>query len=259
LRLAFRKVYYVLLSLRSAAHLTKKISIGGYEAVFHTSNYHELMTVECSVLEGEIGGEREVINYLLSSLNPGDTAFDVGASLGIHTVFMAERIGNSGRVVAFEPEEGSCQKLLANVALNKLTNVLALPVGLGEKHQSIPLYGGGEYCYNLWQKGQEIHQMGEIWPGDEIIQNKSLPLPNLVKIDVEGFEYFVLKGLRKTLLNPACRSVCIEVHLHLLPSGITSEMLLRFMEECGFIRADVLRYPARQACHEFYLKANQTC
>jgi FkbM family methyltransferase len=255
LRRAFRKVYYLLLGLRSVARRKRKVSLGGYEAAFSTANYHELMIVECSVLDGEIGGEREVIAYLQSALKPGAVAFDVGASLGIHTVFMAKRVGDTGRVVAFEPEQGSFQKLLANVALNGLTNVLALPVGLGEERRDVPLYGGAEYCFNLGQKGREIHQMAEIWPGDEVIQKKSLPPPNLVKIDVEGFEYFVLKGLRKTLADPACRSVCLEVHTHLLPPNVIPEMLMIFLQGLGFVRTEAIHYASRPVFHEFYTKA----
>jgi FkbM family methyltransferase len=255
LRRFFRKIYLVLLGLRSVAYRKKKIALEGYEAVFRTANYHELMTVECSVLDGEIGGEREVLKHLLADLRPGDVAFDVGASLGIHTVFMALRVESRGKVVAFEPEKESYQKLLTNIALNGLTNVLALPMGLGEERGDSPLYGGAEYCFNLWQKGRELHQQAEIWPGDELIRKESLPRPGLVKIDVEGFEYSVLKGLEKTLSHPACRSVCLEVHVHLLPSGVTPEMILRFLEGCGFVRADVLRYAARPDYHEFYSKA----
>lgn len=255
LRRAFRKVYYVLLGLRSVARRKKTVSLDGYESAFRTDNYHELMIVECSVLDGEIGGEREVISRLLSALEPGSVAFDVGASLGIHTVFMAKRVGDTGRVVAFEPEQGSFQKLLANVALNGLINVLLLPVGLGEERRDVPLYGGAEYCFNLRQKGQEIHQMAEIWPGDEVIQKKSLPRPNLIKIDVEGFEYFVLKGLRNTLADPACRSVCLEVHVGLLPPDVSPEMLTKFLQGLGFVRTGAIHYASRPHFHEFYAKA----
>jgi FkbM family methyltransferase len=237
------------------AHRKKNVALGGYEVSFRTANYHELMTVECSVLDGEIGGEREVIAYLLSALKPGAVAYDVGASLGIHTVFMAKRVGDTGRVVAFEPEQRSYQKLLANVALNGLTNVLALQLGLGEERRDVPLYGGQEYCFNLWQKGQELHQTAEIWPGDEVQQKKSLPRPNLVKIDVEGFEYFVLKGLRKTLADPSCRSVCLEVHTHLLPPDVTADMPRKFLESLGFARTGAIRYSSRPVFHEFYTKA----
>jgi FkbM family methyltransferase len=255
LRRAFRKVYYVLLGLRSVAYRKKKIALEGYEAVFQTANYHELMTVECSVLDGEIGGEREVLKHLLAELRPGDVAFDVGASLGIHTIFMALRVESRGKVVAFEPEKGSYQKLLTNVALNGLTNVLALLVGLGEERGDIRLFGGAEYCFNLWQKGRELHQEAEIWPGDEVMQKKSLPRPNLVKIDVEGFEYFVLKGLRNTLADPACRSVCLEVHAHYLPPDVSPEMLTKFLQGLGFVRTEAIHYASRPVFHEFYTKA----
>ena len=97
--------------------------------------------------------------------------------------------------------------------------------------------------------------MAEIWPGDEVVLKKTLPRPNLIKIDVEGFEYFVLKGLQKTLADPACRSVCLEVHAHLLPEDISPDMLMTYLKDLGFARTEAIRYAARPVFHEFYTKA----
>merc|ERR1711957_544747 len=66
-----------------------------------------------------------------SLLRTGDVAIDVGANLGCYTVPFAERVGQRGKVLAFEPFRGLHQIVTANVAINGLSNVWVLPVGLG--------------------------------------------------------------------------------------------------------------------------------
>lgn len=62
-------------------------------------------------------------------LRPGDTFVDCGANLGAYVVPMAERVGRSGRVLAFEPFLHTFQHLTANVALNGLLNVRTIHAG----------------------------------------------------------------------------------------------------------------------------------
>lgn len=52
--------------------------------------------------------------------------------------------------------------------------------------------------------------------GDALIENKNLPYPSVIKIDVEGYEEEVLKGLLATLTRPECRAVFCEMHFTLL-------------------------------------------
>jgi len=61
-----------------------------------------------------------------------------------------------------------------------------------------------------------------------------MPVPNAVKIDVEGHEFAVLQGLKQTISNKACRRVGLEVHPGLLPSGVTSTKVMTLLLGCGF-------------------------
>jgi hypothetical protein len=67
--------------------------------------------------------------------------------------------------------------------------------------------------------------------GDEAL--RSAPVPNAIKIDVEGHEFAVLQGLRQTLSNAACRRIGLEVHPGLLPSGISQANVVTFLRDCG--------------------------
>jgi folate-dependent phosphoribosylglycinamide formyltransferase PurN len=68
--------------------------------------------------------------------------------------------------------------------------------------------------------------------GDEALRDFAIPAA--VKIDVEGHEFAVLTGLKRTLSSELCRLLSIEIHPSLLPSGVSRERVMSFIQECGF-------------------------
>lgn len=64
----------------------------------------------------------------------------------------------------------------------------------------------------LKSSNSEFLQTVNIFPGDYIVKERNLPLPKAIKIDVEGFEYPVINGLKDTLSHETCKLVCCEVH-----------------------------------------------
>ena len=67
-------------------------------------------------------------------------------------------------------------------------------------------------------------------------------MPRLVKIDVEGAEYGVIRGLSGTLSHPSCRMVCCEIHPPLLPSGVTQDAVLALLRDLGFDKMEVREF-----------------
>jgi hypothetical protein len=78
------------------------------------------------------------------------------------------------------------------------------------------------------------HELVEVVRGDECVQTENLPPPRLVKIDVEGCEYAVLRGLQRTLAHPACELVCCEIHPQLLPPDVKRQTIVNFMQSIGY-------------------------
>ena len=84
-------------------------------------NEHDIYIGRSLDLYGEFSeGECDVFRQLIQ---PGWTVLELGANIGSHTVFLAKRVGPSGRVIAFEPQRIVFQTLCANIALNNLLNV----------------------------------------------------------------------------------------------------------------------------------------
>ena len=73
------------------------------------------------------------LDFLLQCIGPGDVVLDVGANIGALTTPFAKRVGESGRVYAFEPQRIVFQYLCANLALNQISNTVCYNKGVGER------------------------------------------------------------------------------------------------------------------------------
>lgn len=148
------------------------------------------------------------------------TVIDIGGYIGITTLFFARAAGAGGRVVVFEPNPENCAELLFNVQLNNLNNVQLIPIGLGDKtgHLTMlvdPVYPSrGSFAADFQQQvfDQRARSIEvEIDTLDHQITERQLPVPDFIKIDVEGFEHQVLGGMAHTLerYRP---ELLIEIH-----------------------------------------------
>jgi len=129
----------------------------------------------------------------------GLVIYDVGAFHGILTLFFAT---HGGRVIAYEPNAGNHARLIENISLNRLTNVqvrkfgVGAALGVGTLHYDPAMAGGGTLGPNgIATMSQSI----EITTLDHDIAAASLPPPDLIKIDIEGWELEALEGMRATL------------------------------------------------------------
>ena len=146
---------------------------------------------ECSELE---------LQFLLTLAKKPGVVIEAGANMGMHTVPLAAALAKSGRMLyAFEPQPVIFQQLCANLALNGLTNVRALPYACGSAHGAlmfdIPDYSKPGNFGKMELRGvqtatsrQEIVQCVRL---DDLFGSGEV---GLLKVDVEGFELEVLKG-----------------------------------------------------------------
>ena len=159
----------------------------------------------------------------LLDLNLKDkTIYDVGAHIGFISMFFSKKVGINGYLIAFEPNPRSFSILRRNIELNQLYNVKIFNFGLGERKEKKNLVfnphfsGTGSMDEGIQKKMMKEDNILEtmtvkIDTIDNCIKTKNLLKPDMVKIDVEGMEYFVLLGMRETLskYNP---SLFIEIH-----------------------------------------------
>ena len=144
------------------------------------------------------------VDVFRQCLRPGDVALDIGANLGAHTLPLAQLVGPTGAVHAFEPQRILFQILCGNVALNELPHVRTLPFALGR----VP---GGTKLPALDYRGANNFggiSLGAAHGEDVVVvtlDQVGLQRVRLIKIDVEGMEVDVLAGGKATLAR--CRPI----------------------------------------------------
>ncbi|MBT7486270.1 MAG: FkbM family methyltransferase [Rhodospirillales bacterium] len=159
----------------------------------------------------------------LDTLEPKDVLWDVGAHVGMVSIYAARFSG--ARVFSFEPEAQNFALLVQNIVLNELTDrctpasvAIAGRTGFGFLGISYLTKGG---AYNQFSdrdtpashpKGNTIHQFINGITLDDLVEDGSCLTPSHLKIDVDGLEPDILDGAEKLLKTPTLVSVLVEVN-----------------------------------------------
>lgn len=148
--------------------------------------------------------EDEINKLIRIFLKPGDIGLDIGGNIGLQSVRMSKVVGEQGKVYAFEPLIHLQEKFKKNMELNRSDNVKLFPFALSNVESEADFsinkrnWNQGTFSIAVNNQGTEIQHVF-IKVADEIPDIKSLIRVDLIKIDVEGFEYQVLLGLKQTI------------------------------------------------------------
>ncbi len=166
--------------------------------------------------------EPETIDWI-ETFETGDVYWDIGASTGPYVMYAAAA-GKVSRILAFEPSPWNWWVLAEQIRRATIgQSVTALPIAIGDQtsvgmlHMRHPMPGGAGSSF-----GEPLGEFGERFAAsfeqgaisvtiDELVTRFSLPVPNRLKIDVDGNELAVLRGSRDTLARSELRSVLIEL------------------------------------------------
>ncbi|WP_203599043.1 FkbM family methyltransferase [Streptomyces sp. SID10853] len=187
------------------------------------------------------GWEPNLTHWLSSRLGPGDTFVDVGANIGYFSVLASRLVGDRGRVVAVEASPAFHQRLLQHVRLNECTNVRAVNTAVADVRKQltfvlasshnmgansiVPYDGTAESTFDI-----------EALPLAELLRPEEIATARVIKVDVEGAEGSVMRGLAPVLdrLRPDA-----EITVEVTPSrmaqlGDSVGELLDTMRERGY-------------------------
>jgi len=162
------------------------------------------------------GAYRDPVNGLLirKCLGAGDTYIDIGANYGIFSILASRVVGPQGRVICFEPNPQVHRVLQAMLAINHITNCEALNLALSDAAGALTLSGADEHTGTFTLRPLEAAAQSvqvQAVRGDDIFAPMELRGRVLMKIDTEGFEHHVLRGLDSTLARYPRLAVCVEV------------------------------------------------
>ena len=177
--------------------------------------------------------EPETVQWLLDHAGREFVLFDIGANVGAYSL-IAAACDPLARVIAFEPGYATYPRLVDNIRVNSLADrVSALQVALG--HRTAIL----DFGYSALDAGAADHPgIGRGAPQtacathpvlcyrlDDLVTVFDLPLPTLLKLDVDGAELSVLQGATATLRSPELRSILVEVREHEAETADVAELL----------------------------------
>jgi len=181
--------------------------------------------------------ERGYQKALEHCVQEGDFVWDVGANVGHYSLLLAGKVGADGRVFAFEPSPTNFSRL--KKACKGVINVQLLEMGLGEVNNSLSFQQGTD---DLGATSRVIGSEGggiliDVRTAESLIKAGEALMLNAVIIDVEGFEYEVLKGFGPYLGDRSLRVIGIEVHFSIVKSrGLPQvpALIERLLELHGF-------------------------
>jgi FkbM family methyltransferase len=180
---------------------------------------------------------------LLEILEPGDTFIDLGANEGWFSILASKKVGNEGKVLCIEPQQRLWEIISMNISLNNCFNIQLYPMAVGEKSEE-EIQMTLSPTLNTGSSSLVKNQRSSFWKQQTV---KSVSLDNLVKsagltrriklvkIDIEGFEFFALKGAKNLLQNRQIGNFLIELHPAQLESlGQSVEQIHSYLSNFGF-------------------------
>ena len=180
--------------------------------------------------------EPETIEWV-NKFRKGEIFFDVGANVGLYSLF-ADKKGC--KVFSFEPAAKNFSSLIDNIYLNK-SNIMPYCIGLSNaenlKHINLVSTIAGDSQHNLDEKSKiysrkYLYKQGIFSTSiDSLIERFNFPIPNHIKIDVDGHEKQIIQGAQKTLRSKKIKSLMIEINFK---DKDEVQSITRILNNCKF-------------------------
>ena len=197
--------------------------------------------------------EPEVWDAISSGLSDGAVFLDVGAHIGYDSLKASTRVGDSGRIVAFEPNPNTLTSLRANIAASGARNIIVQPIACTDTEQTLSLFdstlGGNSGSSSLSQQNagavtRSYSVRGR--PIDDVVAEMGLTRVDVLKADVEGAELLVLRGATRTLQRFHPKLVLEVVPRQLANMNTSVEELEQFIKGLGYNTMRQIDYKNRE-------------
>ena len=227
------------------------------------------LSLLCRTSAGEIwrgGNHGSEINMFSKAIEPQSTFIDIGANVGLVSVPIGAKFRDC-KGIAVEPIERNVDALSRNLGLNSLTaTVTVIPVALGDKIGTVPMlrdnnFGGSTGNAKIVMDAGTSTLEVKVELLDNIWRESGSPSVSFIKIDVEGYEYQVLKGGQE--LIKTCRPVIYgEFHNLLMPQhGYNFHDVLHLFKQSNYLVCQYLSdnelveiiHPSRDMGNAFFI------
>lgn len=194
-------------------------------------------------------------HFIRSHTKPGDVFIDVGASIGYISAIALDRVGETGEVHAFEPVPWNLDRLADPLRANPRRKLIIQACALGDREgmaeiDALPptYFGWHSLISGMSGHPDEVTRLPvRLGRLDTYIEKMNIPRVALIKIDVEGYEFPVLKGLERFLRSaPFKPTIVCEITPWAYPRlGLSLGELDAYMKGFGF-KAHDIAHPGRK-------------
>jgi len=178
--------------------------------------------------------EPETIAFIMNFMEDGDTFYDIGACIGQYSLLAAYLYPKS-KVYSFEPHINNYKRLIENIKLNKLDNITHMCVALSDHN------GEEDFCIMQAETGTTGSQIYHLEASklkykiqtitiDKLVE--TCDFPSILKLDVDGTEFDIIKGMEQTLKDPRLKAVIVEFNER-------TEETIKLFEHNGFTKNNI--------------------
>ena len=228
----------VLLDVKSIAEIKRKMDYGRHEIFLNIDS-----EIELNVRLHSCEKEPEIVKWIETFFTKGDVFYDIGANVGAYSLVAAKYLSKKIKIYAFEPGFINFVQLCKNTFMNNCQeDIIPLQIALSDKT------GINIFNYNNLSSGGALHTLGQpidfkgsifepvfrqlilSYRIDDFVRQFNLPIPNHIKIDVDGIEFEILKGAGEILRSSLVKSVFVELQ----EGEEKSEKTISFLLNKGF-------------------------
>lgn len=209
--------------------LVKLVKMQGFDMYVMTTDY---------IGQGIIGSgdyEPHVTSAVVSILKKGDVFLDLGANLGYFSLLAANLVGNSGKVIAFEPNPQNLQLIYASIFRNQFSNITVYPFAASDRLRIVKLLTVGSNAGVVMPLSPHkvFHLLAQSIPLDTLLHGQGQI--DLIKIDIEGHEPFALTGMNGVIRKHR-PTIITEFHPFIMKANnhIDPENYLRQITQYGY-------------------------
>lgn len=177
--------------------------------------------------------DRKHIKYIRSVIKPGMCILDIGVNIGFYSLIFSKITGQKGIVYAFEPDSINYSRLVDNT--KDKTNIITINKAVSNFSGFIDLYISNELNvdHHTYNDGEERECIKVPCVSiDDFMKDK--PIPSFIKIDIQGYDYFAIQGMKEIIATSSDLIIFGEFSPYgLKKSGTSAEEYYHFLIKNG--------------------------
>lgn len=187
------------------------------------------------------------LNLFLSKLSKGDVVLDIGANMGVYSLLSSERVGSSGKIIAFEPDNENYECFKKSIRENKMDNIVLHPYAVSNKTETIYFeknaFNSGNHQIRKEKTDQSQHSIEAVCLDEFLVDISRI---DVIKIDIQGAEFFAFEGMKRLIERFPKVLIFAEYWVKGLKNmGVDPNNYLKLLESMDFF---IYKIDAKHSC-----------